>query len=349
MPRQPAEPAPDFPGRHCRPDAELAGFIRALPKTETHLHIEGALPLQLLRRVAPAACDADAGPPWFQPGYRYADFPAFEKILLEHALLWFTSAERYHEAARVIFADLRAQNVRYVETSFHLPVQKFIGVPGREILAAILAAAPEGMTVRVFAGMSRIDYTSDFASVIDGLAGWDALAGVDLHGVETHPLERWTERIWSAVRASGKETKAHAGEFGGAAAVREAVERLGVRRVQHGVRAVEDAATVRLLREMRVTCDVCPLSNVKLGVVRSLREHPLRQLMQAGVRCTVSTDDPFSFGNTLSEEYGALALEAGFGRRELKALARAGFEVAVMPAEAKSAALDELASLADVA
>ena len=331
--------------QHYRPDADLAAFIQSLPKTETHLHLEGALPVELLRRIAPEKFSNGDLLPWWAGSYRYADFPAFEKILLDHALLWFTSAERYHEAAKIIFAGLQAQNVRYVETSFHLPVQKFINVPGREILDAIRSAAPAGLTVRVFAGMLRIDYTPDFAATIDSLPEWEHLAGVDLHGVEVWPLEPWTAKVWARVRAAGKETKAHAGEFGGAQNVREAVEILGVKRVQHGVQSIDDPAVVQLLKQHDVTCDVCPISNVKLGVARTMREHPIRKLFDAGVRCTISTDDPFSFGNTLSEEYAALATDLGFTRRELVQIARNGFEVIPRESSIREAGLADLARL----
>lgn len=330
--------------RQCQPDAELAAFVQALPKTETHLHIEGALPLELLREVAPDQF-TDGPPPWWAPDYRYPDFPTFEKILLDHAILWFTSAERYHQAAKITFAGLAAQNVRYVETSFHLPIMQFVHVDGRDIIDAILAAAPEDMTVRVFAGMLRIDYTPEFAPVIDGLGEWEQLAGVDLHGVETWDVQPWTAKVWEKVRAAGKETKAHAGEFGPASNVRQALEELGVRRVQHGVRAVEDLAVVQLLLDHDATCDVCPISNLKLQVVSSLDRHPLRQLLDAGVRCTINTDDPFSFGNTLSDEYAALAMHAGFTRADLARVARNGFEVAQMPDETKRDALAELGRL----
>jgi adenine deaminase len=339
--------SPDgFFARNYRPDPALAAFIRSLPKTETHLHLEGALPLELLDRVAPGRFDNGNVPAWWADDFRYADFPTFEKVLLDHALLWFTSADRYHEAARLIFAGLQAQNVRYVETSFHLPVQKFINVPGREILDAIRTAAPAGMTVRVFTGMLRIDYTPDFAPTIDSLPDWEHLAGVDLHGVEVWPLEPWTARVWARVRAAGKETKAHAGEFGGAKNVREAVEVLGVKRVQHGVQSVDDPAVVQLLKDRDVTCDVCPISNVKLRVAPTMREHPIRRLFDAGVRCTISTDDPFSFGNTLSQEYAALAMDLGFTRRELARIARNGFAVATMEERARQSCLAELATRA---
>jgi adenosine deaminase len=307
-------------------------FIQALPKTETHLHIEGALPYELLVALDPARWPPD--PDFRARSYRYPTFPDFERQLLEHALPWFTTAERYHEAARAIFAKHVAQNVRYVETSFHLPVTRFIGVPGPEIVAAIRAAAPAGLEVRVFAGMLRTDFGGELRPTIDALHTWEHLAGVDLHGFETQPTHPDTAAVWARLRAAGKVTKCHAGEFDGPARVREAIETLGVTRVQHGVRAIEDPAVVLLAADRGVTFDVCPLSNVGLQVVPSLAAHPLRRLLAAGVRCTVSTDDPLCFANSLTEEYEALVREAGFTPAELARVAANGWDVAdVTPAE----------------
>jgi adenosine deaminase len=318
----------------------MIDFIQSLPKTETHLHIEGALPYELLRAWQPETYPEN---PYFHaPDYRYPSFPKFDEILLGHALPWFVSAERYHEAAKAIFAKHVAQNVRYVETSFHLPVAGFINTPGREIIAAIRAAVPAGLEVRIFAGMARPDYTGPMQAVIDDLGNWDGLAGVDLHGLESLPTEPWTAKVWARLRAAGKVTKAHAGEFGGADRVREAIEQLGATRIQHGVRAAEDPAVVALAAERGVTFDVCPLSNVKLGVTPSISAHPLRSFTAAGVRCTISTDDPLVFANTLNGEYAALAAEAGFSRAELARLAKNGWEVADVPATTRAAMIAEI-------
>ncbi len=320
-------------------------FIQALPKTETHLHIEGALPYDsLLRPLDPVAYVAN--PVFRRKGHRYPSFPDFEKTLLEHALPWFTSAERYHEAARVIFADHVRQNVRYVETSFHLAVTEFTGIPGPEIIAAIKSAAPPGLEVRVFTGMLRNAYEGPLKATIDSLITWDQLDGIDLHGFEQVPTEPWTARIWDLARRAGKVTKCHAGEFDGPHRVREAIEELGVLRVQHGVRSAEDPAVVALAAERGVTFDVCPLSNVALQVVSDLASHPIRGLMEAGVRCTVSTDDPLSFGNTLCGEYLALSQEAGFTRKELAAVAKNGWAVASVPEATRRRYIAEIDRLA---
>lgn len=310
----------------------MRDFIQALPKTETHLHIEGALPYELLCDRDPQRWPPD--PDFRARAYRYVTFPDFERILLEHALPYFTDAWRYYEAAKTIFAKHVAQNVRYVETSFHLPVTHFLRIPGPEIVAAIRAAVPAGLEVRIFTGMLRTDLGGDLRPTIDTLHTWDGLAGVDLHGYELQPTHPDTAAVWAKLRAAGKILKCHAGEFDGPARVREAIEVLGVTRIQHGVRAIEDPAVVRLAADRGVTFDVCPLSNVGLQVVPSLAAHPLRRLMQAGVRCTVSTDDPLCFANSLTEEYTALAGELAFTRAELAQVARNGWEVAsVAPAQ----------------
>ncbi len=322
----------------------MRDFIQALPKTETHLHVEGALPYELLTAWQPARYPAN--PPFRRADYRYATFPDFERILLDAALPWFTTAERYHEATKVMFAKHVAQNVRYVETSFHLPVTKFINTPGPEIIAAIRAAVPKGLEVRIFTGMLRSDIAGDLRPTIDQLHTWDGLAGVDLHGFEQMPTERDTVKIWARLRAAGKVTKCHAGEFDGAARVREAIEQLGVTRVQHGVRAIEDPAVVRLAAERGVTFDVCPISNIRLRVFPSFDVHPLRRLLQAGVNCTVSTDDPLCFANAVNDEYATLEKELKFSKAELAQVARNGWKVADVPPPVRQAALDEIDRLA---
>jgi adenosine deaminase len=321
--------------------ASLDTFIQALPKTETHLHIEGSVPYdELLRTLDPKLYPAN--PEFRQRGYRYVNFPDFEQILLRHALPWYTSAQRYHEAARVIFANHVRENVRYVETSFHLHVTEFIHVPGTEIIEAILSAAPPGLEVRVFAGMLRTAYDGPLRAAIDEMHDWEDLAGVDLHGLETMPTEPWSMRVWEKMKKAGKVTKCHAGEFAGPSKVREAIQQLGVKRVQHGVRAIEDPAVMQLAVDMGVTFDTCPLSNVGLCVYPDIASHPLRRLMQAGINCTVSTDDPLSFANSVTEEYEALATQGGFTRAELAQVARNGWAVADIGETERNAWLAEI-------
>lgn len=322
---------------------DLKQFIRDLPKTETHLHIEGALPFELLQKMDPEKF-AEPQACW-APDFKWPTFEDFETHLIDHAMQWFTTPERYFEAAQVIFRKHLEQNVRYVETSFHAGIIEFLNIPGPEILAAIRSAVPQGLEVRVFMGMARNSYNEVLAPVLDACIHWEGLAGIDLHGVEYLPLEPWTPKLWAEAREAGLVTKAHAGEFGPAGHVREALEHLGVKRVQHGVRAIEDPEVVQLAIDHGVTFDVCPISNVKLDVIESMGQHPIREFFDRGLRCTLSTDDPFSFGNTVTQEYEALASDLGFSRSELGQLAKNGFEVAQVDASTRQRWMAEVDAL----
>jgi adenosine deaminase len=306
--------------------ADMLPFIDALPKTETHLHLEGALRWEMLERLDPVRFHTP--PASWNDEFRFDSFQHFEDELLDYALAWFVSPERYHEAARVVFERHVLQNVKYVECSFASGVLEFGGIDGEAVAEAIRAAVPDGLAVRIFMGIHRNGRTDRSRAFLDACLGWSALDGLDLHGLETLPLEPWTAELWARAREAGKLTKAHAGEFAGAESVRQVLDELGVDRIEHGVRALEDPALVERLVADGVGLDVCPTSNVKLGVARSLAWHPLRRLLDAGVVCTVSTDDPFSFGTTLTAEYLMLHAEAGFTAAELARVALNGFRVA---------------------
>ncbi|MEM9025875.1 MAG: adenosine deaminase, partial [Verrucomicrobiota bacterium] len=165
---------------------------------------------------------------------------------------------------------------------------------------------------------------------------------VDLHGPEAPPIQDWTPLYFDRAREAGLCLKAHAGEFGPAEWVTDALNRLKVKRIQHGVRAIDDAELVQRLVDEDITLDVCPISNIKLDVYDSMRDHPIRKLSQAGVRCTINTDDPFVFGNTLNEDYAALAMDLGCTKRELVQYARNGWVVADCSPEMKAENMEEL-------
>ena len=320
-------------------DSSLAAFIQSLPKTETHLHFEGTLPLELLRRVRPEFATPPAS--WAH-NFKFRDFAHFEAELLDMAFSWFTSADRYHQAAKVVFARQASQNIKYVETSFASGCIEFLGLNGREVLEAIRSAVPAGLEVRIFLGIHHNGCTPKMKPVLADALTWQDLAGIDLHGTESLPLEPWTAEYWEAARQAGKFTKAHAGEFLGADFVRQVLTELKPQRLEHGIRAIEDPAVVAEIKRRGLALDVCPISNHKLVPGVSLENHPIRRLVDAGVKVTVSTDDPLSFGNTLAHEYLALVERRDFSRKEIVQLMRNGFEVALMSEAQKRPWLQEL-------
>jgi len=324
------------------PEQDLKDFVASLPKAEMHLHLEGACPLALIERASPGRFDGV--PPMWDDAFRYGSFDQFMELYIEFCSAVFTSAEAYHECAKRVLRDCAAQNCRYVETSFHIGSLFSGEMTGPELVQAVLEAAPPGLEVRVYVGMCHDDYEGMGKDLIDDCVNWGNLTGIDLHGPEYLPLEPWTAAVWKRAGGAGKKLKAHAGEFMPAGFVRRCVEELGVRRIEHGVRAVEDPAVVELLLAEDVTLDVCPISNLKLQVqgVPRMAAHPIRQLVDAGVRCTVNSDDPFMFGNTLSEEYYALAMALGFSRAELAEIARNAFDVADWDSPERDACIEEL-------
>jgi adenine deaminase len=330
------------PHKNMTQTPSLREFIQSLPKTETHLHLEGGLPLELLRRVRPEFVQPPAS--WAH-NFKFRDFAHFDRELLDMAFSWFTSPERYHEAAKLTFARHLAQNVKYVETSFASGIIEFGGLDGPEVLAAIRAAVPVGLEVRVFLGIHHNGAGPAMRPILEEALTWPDLAGIDLHGLESAPLEDWTAGYWAAARQAGKYTKAHAGEFMGADFVQRILDELNPHRIEHGVRCGEDPQVVAEIKRRGLALDMCPISNHKLMPGISLANHPIRRLFDAGVKITVSTDDPISFGNTLADDYAALAERSGFTRGELVRLARNGFEVALLAGERKKPWLDQLDAL----
>ena len=324
------------------PTPELKAFIQSLPKTETHLHLEGACPIDMIKAAAPGRFEGN--PPMWDDAFRYNHFDQFMELYGEFCGAVFTSADAYHEAAKIILQDCADQNVRYVETSFHIGILFDGKFKGPELLEAIYDAKPKGMELRVFAGMCHNDYVDAGKDIIDDSLDWEQLAGVDIHGPEYWPLKDWTADVWATAAKKGKVLKAHAGEFMPSSFVKRCIEELGVRRIQHGVRCIEDPAVVELIKAKDVTLDVCPISNLKLQVegIPTMDKHPIRQLFDQGVRCTVSSDDPFMFGNTLSEDYYALAMDLNFTEAEPAQIAKNGFEVADYESPEKQACINTL-------
>ena len=324
------------------PTKELAEFVKAIPKTETHLHLEGACPFEMVQRAQPGRFKGN--PPMWDDAFRYKSFDEFMEMYDEFCGTVFTSAEAYHECASKMFAKCAEQNVRYVETSFHIGALAAGTMTGPELIDAVKSAAPSGMEVHVFMGMCHNDYEGLKKDIIEDSMGWENLYGIDLHGPEYWPLEEWTADVWARAGAAGKKLKAHAGEFMPASFVKRCITELGVKRIQHGVRSIEDEEVVDLILRENVVLDVCPISNLKLAVegIPKMSAHPIRRLFDRGVVCTINSDDPFMFGNTLSEEYYALYSDLGFSKAELLKVARTGFELADMDSAVKQAIFQEL-------
>lgn len=324
-------------------NSDLHDFLTSLPKAEHHLHIEGSCPWDIMARTDPQLFDTP--PPSWADDYRFKTFDDFEQLIFKYVVPWMTSPERYAQTVEELFKVRREENLRYIEFSFAGIALEFTGLAAREIAQAIKAAVPQDMEARLYIGLHHAGFSSDQDRHLSEILDTPEIDGIDLHGPEEFPLEDWSKEFWKAAKSSGKALKAHAGELSGPGAVREVIEDLGVTKVQHGIRAIEDPSVMDLAAQNGASFDICPISNVKLQNVPDISLHPALKLEDAGIPCTLNTDDPFIFGNTLTEEYLAVAEGLHASPQQLAQFARNSFTTADLPEASKQEAIAEIDSL----
>ena len=296
-----------------------------MPKTELHLHLEGTISPETLwamaarNGVALPAQSIEA----LKALYAFTSFDRFIELWLSMCGCFQTPAD-YEQMVDDFVADCGRQNIRYVEAHFTPYNHEQHGYGGRRAL--------EVVTRRLLAHESRggplvrliLDIPSESlpgsgaftAELLEEEAN-PLVVAIGLGGPEDGFPRRDAGPYFERARAAGYPAVAHAGETAGAEHVRQAVEELKVRRVQHGVRAVEDPAVLRLLAERGICCDVALTSNTLLTIYRDLTDHPLKRMLEAGVPITLNTDDPPFFGTDLVREYGRAHHELGLSVPEL--------------------------------
>jgi len=280
------------------------------PKIELHLHLEGAAPPAFIRGLAKEK-SIDIGRIFDERGnYSFTDFWHFLKVY-EAATSVLKTPDDYARLTRAVLAESAASGVIYCET-FLSP--DFCGardlVAWKEYLQAMqeAAAGQDDITLRVIVTCIRhFDPANarETALCAAETVG-DFIVGFGMAGDET--AGKPADFAWSfdLAREAGLRLTAHAGEWGGPESVRDALDHLKVERIGHGVRAIEDLALVDRLAEDGIVLEVCPGSNVALGLYK-WRDHPIHALRERGVRVTVSTDDPPFFHTTMAREYDRLA------------------------------------------
>ena len=288
--------------------------MKDFQKVELHLHLEGAAPPAFIRGLAKEKGTDLTGIFDEKGAYKYKDFWDFLRVY-EAATSVLTSPEDYRRLTRAVLEECAASNVIYAET-FLSP--DFCGGRDvgawREYLAAIREAADEaerqdGIVLRGIVTCIRHfgpDKARETAICAAETAG-DWIVGYGIGGDEQ--AGKLGDFTWSfdCAREAGLRITAHAGEWGGPESVADALDDLKAERVGHGVRAIEDLALVDRLAEDGIVLEVCPGSNVALGVYSDWRDHPINRLRERGVKVTVSTDDPPFFHTTMNHEFDRLA------------------------------------------
>ncbi|MBO9696723.1 MAG: adenosine deaminase [Sphingopyxis sp.] len=322
---------------------ERAAFIAALPKAELHLHIEGSLEPELMFELAQRNNVAIpfASVEEVRAAYAFSNLQDFLDIYYQGMGVLHTEQD-FHDLTAAYCARANADNVRHIEIFFDPQGHTERGIAFATVIAGITralddAGARYGMSSKlIMCFLRHLSEAEAEATLDEALPFLDRITGVGLDSSEVgHPPAKF-ERVFARARGLGLKIVAHAGEEGPPAYVREALDLLGVDRIDHGNRSLEDAALVRRLADEGMTLTVCPLSNLKLCVVNDIADHPLRTMLDAGLRATVNSDDPSYFGGYVNANYLAVANALDLSRDELVTLACNSFTGSFLDDAAKA-------------
>jgi len=328
-------------------DPAFADFVRALPKAELHLHIEGSLEPELMFELA--ARNNIALPfksvEEIRAAYAFSNLQDFLDIYYQGAGVLQTEAD-FRDLAMAYFRRLAADGGVHAEIFFDPQTHTDRGIPFAVVIEGLKAGMAEaertlGVTSRlIMCFLRHLDEAAAFAT-LEMARPWlgTDIIGVGLDSSEVGFPPSNFARVFAAARELGLKIVAHAGEEGPPDYVYEALDVLHVDRIDHGNRALEDTAlTARLVRE-GMTLTVCPLSNLKLCVVKDLRQHPMKKMLELGLNATINSDDPAYFGGYLLDNYLATADALGLTRDDMITLACNSFIGSFLTEDEKAARL----------
>jgi adenosine deaminase len=309
-----------------RPSRRAGGsdWFDAIPKVEIHVHLEGAIPLSALVELI-RKYDAGAVPSMgdLEARFRYRDFTHFiETWIWKNSFL--RELDDFAFVAEVVARDLKDQGVLYAEAFCSPPDFAARGLPVGGIVEAMRSGLDRvpGIMVNLVVDLVRDGGPRQARRTLDAIAEvkGSGVLGIGLGGSEQAFPPAPFAAVFERARRLGFRTSAHAGEAAGPDSVRDALDVLRVDRVGHGTRAAEEPALVEALAARQIPLEMCPISNVRTGVVPDLAAHPIRAFFERGLFVTVNTDDPAMFHTSLAHEYRELARVHGFSTEEIRRL-----------------------------
>lgn len=319
----------------------LREVIETLPKMELHVHLEGSIQPETLLRLAQhnkadlPATDVASLREWF----KFRDFPHFVDVYVA-ASKCIRTPDDLELIAEEFARGQAAQNILYTEANYTaMTIRRYAGIPWDEQIDALqrgFAKAPEtkvNLIIDIVREFPQEEGETIAQWCIDGQS--KGVVAIGLSGFEGQtPVSRHADAFKTAKQA-GLKCSAHAGETGGAAAIREALDIALADRIGHGVRCLEDGSLVRELREKQIHLEVNPTSNVCIGVFPSLEEHPLPLLLDEGLSVSINSDDPPYFNTSLTEEWIRCAETFELSTDILYSLCLGAANQAFLPDEAK--------------
>lgn len=316
--------------------------VRALPKAELHLHIEGTFEPELIFEIAERNGVRVPYPnvEALRAAYDFTDLQSFLNVYYAGMNVLRTERD-YYDLAKAYMRKAAGDGIRHAEIFFDPQAHVQRGVSFDAVVDGLRAALEEaerelGITsFLILCFLRDLPVESADEILTTALRNRERIVAVGLDSAEVGNPPSKFARVFERARAEGFLAVAHAGEEGPPEYVTEALDVLRVSRVDHGVRCVEDSALVERLRDERIPLTVCPLSNVKLKVVPDLAHHPLKGMLEAGLVATVNSDDPAYFGGYVGENYRRAADALRLSDADLVTLVRNSIEGSFLPGEAK--------------
>ena len=323
---------------------DRAAFIAGLPKAELHLHLEGSLEPELMFELAqrnqidiPFKSVEEV-----RAAYRFSNLQDFLDIYYQGAGVLITEQD-FYDLTMAYLTKVAADACRHVEVFFDPQTHTDRGIDIGIVISGISRALADGQahlgisSKLILCFLRHLDEEAAFATLTAAEPYLDKIFGVGLDSSEVgHPPSKFA-RVFEAARAKGLHLFAHAGEEGPPAYVWEALDLLKIDRIDHGNRALEDDALVARIAQDGLTLTVCPLSNLSLCVVKDLKAHPLRTMLEKGLKATINSDDPASFGGYLNTNWLAIAEALDLKKDELVTLAQNSFSGSYLTAAEKQA------------
>jgi adenosine deaminase len=324
---------------------DLDAFAAALPKAELHLHIEGTLEPELLFKLAKRnkVKLRFKSIEELRAAYAFDGLQSFLDVYYEGAGVLRTE-EDFHDLAWAYFTKVAPMNVKHAEIFFDPQTHTSRGVSYEAVLRGLASAqsrAKKELSISsrlILCFLRHLSPDEALQTFVDS-SPFGLIDAVGLDSSEKNRPPSLFKEVFSRARSSGLKAVAHAGEEGPPAYIREALDELKVERIDHGVRCLEDPDLVRRLAAENVPLTVCPLSNQKLKVFPRLEDHNLRDLLEAGVRASIHSDDPAYFGGYIDANYRETAKALSLTKEELKTAARNSFLASWLSESEKAAHL----------
>ena len=331
----------DTPSRHH-------DFVAGLPKAELHVHHVGSASPRIVSRLAerhPGTVPSDLEE--LKEFFTFRDFAHFIEVYLAVVAL-VRDAEDVRMLTYEVARDMAAQNIRYAELTCTPYTNVMAGIPIEAFVEAIedaRVAAERDLDVRLrwiydVPGEFGVPSAEETVSYLD--VAPPSLVGFGLGGPEVGVPRPQFKPSFDAARAAGLHSVPHAGETTGPETVWHALQDLGAERIGHGTSSTQDPALLAHLAEHGIPLEVCPTSNIATRAVPSLEEHPIRDMVAAGVVVTVNSDDPPMFGTTLNREYEIAAHLLDLDEAGIADLARTAVRCSFMPEQEQRTLLDEI-------